>query len=106
MLKSLKVKIVENSTTMASTGHASPSHEAGSMQSWNIFLYHSSRCSVAGELMRTVLPSLSTATSRCDGRRRLVTAVALEDRPRRRHVIGEDRIDAIARQPQDVVRLV
>src|SRR3989442_9808525 len=34
---------------------------SGSMQSRNIFLYHSIVCTVAGELMRTVLPSLSTS---------------------------------------------
>ena len=34
---------------------------SGSMQSRNIFLYHSIICSVAGELMRTVWPSLSTS---------------------------------------------
>src|SRR2546425_114830 len=31
------------------------------MQSRNIFLYHSTICSVAGELIRTVLPSRSTS---------------------------------------------
>src|SRR5207249_9843350 len=34
---------------------------SGSMQSRNIFLYHSIVWAVAGELMRTVLPSLSTS---------------------------------------------
>ena len=34
---------------------------SGSMQSRNIFWYHSIVCTVAGELMRTVLPSLSTS---------------------------------------------
>src|SRR5213083_1635227 len=34
---------------------------SGSMQSRNIFLYHSMVWTVAGELMRTVLPSLSTS---------------------------------------------
>src|SRR5512147_1052232 len=34
---------------------------SGSMQSRYIFLYHSMACTVPGELMRTVLPSLSTS---------------------------------------------
>ena len=34
---------------------------SGSMQSLNIFLYHSMVCTVAGELIFTVLPSLSTS---------------------------------------------
>src|SRR5262245_46236751 len=34
---------------------------SGSMQSRNIFLYHSMACAVAGELILTVLPSLSTS---------------------------------------------
>ena len=34
---------------------------SGSMQSLNIFLYHSTVCTVPGELIFTVLPSLSTS---------------------------------------------
>ncbi len=34
---------------------------SGSMQSLNIFLYHSIVCTVPGELILTVLPSLSTS---------------------------------------------
>src|SRR5438552_1566001 len=59
------------------------------MQSRNIFWYHSIVCTVPGELMRTVLPSLSTSMPPNDHS----TGPAVEIEARlRRHLGGELRL--------------